>query len=136
MNRYKLLVRAWLGGGVARVCKAHSARQISVLSTHKKWGKAGMKGQSIASWKRQAPAHSQATRDDRKKYAISYAISYTISHTAYRIRYRIYMRYRTYVYDIVYDIVYDSHRVIHSACLAAPAKRRRFKVSAPLRLDS
>ncbi len=40
------------------------------------------------------------------------------------------------VYDIVYDIIYDEHRQIYSCCLAAAAKRWRFKVSTPLRLDS
>ncbi len=40
-------------------------------------------------------------------------------------------------YGVVYDIVYDKHRpTIYSCCLSAAAKRRRFKVAAPLRLDS
>ncbi len=40
------------------------------------------------------------------------------------------------VYNVVYDVVYDEHESIYSCCLSAAAKRRRFKVSAPLRLDS
>jgi hypothetical protein len=40
------------------------------------------------------------------------------------------------VYDVVYDIVFDEHQPIYSCCRSAAAKRRRFKVSAPLRLDS
>ena len=40
------------------------------------------------------------------------------------------------VNDVVYYIIYDKHRPIYSCCLSAAAKRRRFKVSAPLRLDS
>ncbi len=40
------------------------------------------------------------------------------------------------VYYVVYNIVYVKHRPIYSCCLSAAAKRRRFKVAAPLRLDS
>ena len=40
------------------------------------------------------------------------------------------------VYDVVYDIVCDEHQPMYSCCRAVAAKRRRFKVSAPLRLDS
>ncbi len=40
------------------------------------------------------------------------------------------------VYDVVYYVVYDEHQAVYSCCLPAAVKRRCFKVSAPLRLDS
>ena len=40
------------------------------------------------------------------------------------------------LYDVVFDIVTDERQPIYSCCRAAAAKRLRFKVSAPLRLDS
>ncbi len=64
-------------------------------------------------------------------YDIVYDMQYNI--VAYDIVYD--MQYNI-VYDVVYDIVYDELQPIYSCCLSAAAKRRRFKVSAPLRLDS
>ncbi len=57
--------------------------------------------------------------------------------TRYHIRYTV----CDVVYDIVYDIACDTKYAsdpprAYSACLAAAASRQRFKVSAPLSLDS
>jgi hypothetical protein len=73
------------------------------------------------------PTVLQAANGVRETYNIVYDIVYDI---VYNIIYDIYTM---CIYDIVYDVVYDLTQ-FHSA--AATAKRRRFKVSAPLCLDS
>ncbi len=68
-------------------------------------------------------------------YDIIFHIVYVVG--AYDIVY--YMQYNiacNVVYNVVYDIVYDEHQPIYSCCRSAAVKRLRFKVSAPLRLDS
>ncbi len=63
-------------------------------------------------------------------YTSIYIISYTISYT-----HIVCDLVCNFVYDVVYDIECRA-REIYSWALAAAAKRRRFKVSVPFRLDS
>ena len=140
-----LSLGVWLRVGVACVVRAQSASQVSDPSSEKSCKFFEIQVQSNTRCQRQCPADLQPFRHDEE-------------YLRCRIRYRIRNHILYIVYDIVciHDVVYDvqyttlytmsytiSYSIslittpeIYSAGLTAPALRRRFRVSAPLRLDS
>ena len=67
---------------------------------------------------------------------VLFFISYTISYIP--IPYIVTIIVYDVAADVVYDVVYDAKQELYSCALAAAsaASRRRFRVAAPLRLDS
>jgi len=140
-----LSLGVWLRVGVARVVRAQSASQVSDPSSEKSCNFFETQVESKTRVQRQCLADLQPFRHDEE---------YLRCRIRYRIRYRILY----IVYDIVgiHDVVYDiisctsyttsytiSYAIsflttpeIYSACLTALASRLRFRVSAPLRLES
>ncbi len=139
------------GGGVARVFRAQSASQVSVLSSEKICKNLETHAQRLQSkirFQRQGPADLQPFRHDGEylRRRIRYRIRYHILYIVYDI---------VCIHDVVYDVQYTTSYTtsytisyaisfittpeIYSAGLTtpgAPASRWRFRVSAPLRLDS
>ncbi len=85
LNRYKLMVRGWVGGGAAHVCMARAA-------TVQAWGTMqGIKGHAQA--KMQATSVMELhTTSHMISYTIQHMISYCISRVVFDI---------VYTYDIV-----------------------------------
>jgi hypothetical protein len=133
------------GGGVARVFRAQSAAQVSVLSLEKICKNVETHAHCKTMFQKQGPADLQPFRHDeeyircRLRYRVRYHILYIvydivcIHYVVYNVQYTISFMMS---YTISYAISFITTTEIYSAGLAAQASRLRFRVSAPLRLDS
>jgi hypothetical protein len=118
---------------------------VRVLSSEKICKNLETHAQSKTRFQRQGPADLQPFRNDEEylRCRIRYRIRYHILYIVCDI---------VCIHDVVYDVQYTTSYTMsyttsyvisfittpesYSAGLAAPASRRRFRVSAPLRLDS